>query len=439
MLSLNTDMRNLFKRLNSTSVMTRATGCLLVFFTVAYGSSAAFSKVRNPGDESLSIRTRMNEAYDANGIRLGDFDFSPSITNALRYTDNVYATDVGAVHDFIYSVRPDLNLRSDFVRHEINLGFSAEHGMYKDNTGEDYTDIDAAITGRFDLTGQTAMPLNLSYQREHIRRGSPDDLNVEEPTIYDLIEAGIGLVHRGHTLTMKALTDVKRYVYDENGGIAGADGSDRDRYEFSLYNSIGMAEEARLAPYVYSNLKSISYDNDFNVDGLDRDSDEIEAGVGTIVEFSEITRASFNIGYVNRSYSDSNLSDIGALTYGFNLTWEPSPLAMFLLKGDRSIEETSILGSSASVDTNISLGMDYELFPNVFLYPSVGYQERDYEDIDKTVTAYNTGLDGTYKMNQNMWLSVSYRYITQDDEGADTDGVDTYDENTYGLSLKLQF
>ncbi len=437
--SLNTDMRNLFKRLNSTSVMTRATGCILVFFTVAYGSSAALSKVRTPGDESLSIRTRVNEAYDANGIRLGDFDFSPSITNALRFTDNVYATDVGAVHDFIYSVRPELNIRSDFVRHEINLGFSAEKGMYRDNTGEDYTDIDASVIGRLDLTGQMSMPLKLSYQREHIRRGSPDDRNVDEPTVYDLIEAGIGLVHQGQTLAMKALADVKRYVYDEDGGVNGTDGSDRDRYEYSLYNSIGMAEEARIAPYIYSNLKSISYDNDVDFDGVDRDSSEYELGVGTIVELSDITRASFNIGYVNRSLSDSSLSDIGALTYGLNLSWEPSPLAMFLLKADRSIEETTILGSSASVDTNVSLSMDYELYPNVFLNPSVGYQERDYEDIDKTITAYDAGIEGTYKMNQNLWLSLSYRYITQDDTGEDTTGVDKYDNNTYGLSLKLQF
>lgn len=437
--TLNKDMRNIFKRLNSTSVMTRATGCILVFFTVAYGSSTALSKVRNPGDESLSIKTRTNEAYDANGVRLGDFDFSPSIVNSLRYTDNVYATDVGAVHDFIYSVRPSLNISSDFVRHQINLGFSAEHGMYKDNTGEDYTDFDASLTGRLDLTGQTSVPMDLTYQRQHIRRGSPDDRNVDEPTVYDLINAGIGLVHQGHTLAIKALTDAKRYIYDENGGIAGSDGSDRDRYEFSLYNSIGMAEEARISPYIYSNLKSISYDNDVDFDGIDRDSSEYEVGIGTIVEFSEITRASFNIGYVNRSVSDAALSDIGALTYGFNLSWEPSPLAMFLLKGDRSIEETTIIGSSASVNTNVSLGMDYELFPNVFLYPNVGYQESDYEGIDKTITSYNTGIDGTYKMNQNMWLSVSYQYITQDDKGADTTGVDEYDSNTYGLSLKLQF
>lgn len=437
--SLNTDMRNLFKRLNSASVMTRATSCILVFFTVAYGSSAALSKVRNPGDESLSIRTRMNEAYDANGVRLGDFNFSPSITNSLRYTDNVYATDIGTVHDFIYSVRPDLSLRSDFVRHEINLGFSAEHGLYKDNTGENYTDIDASVTGRIDLTGQTSVPLDLSYQREHIRRGSPDDRNADEPTVYDLIEAGAGLVHQGHSLAMKALADMKRYVYDESGGIGNTDGSDQDRYEFSLYNSIGMAEEARIAPYIYSNIKSISYDNDVDFNNIDRDSSEYELGVGTIVELSEITRASFNIGYINRNFSDSSLSDIGALTYGLNLSWEPSPLAMFLVKADRSVEETTILGASASVDTNVSLSMDYELYPNVFLNPNVGYQERDYEDIDKTITAYSTGIDGTYKMNQNMWLSMSYQYITQDDEGADTTGVDKYDNNTYSLSLKLQF
>ena len=438
--SLNTDMRNLIKRLNNTSLLTRGVGCVLVFFTVAYGSSAALSKVNDAGDDSLSIKTRVNEAYDPNGMRIGDLNFSPSITNSLLYTDNVYATNVGAVHDFIYSVRPELNIRSDFVRHEISADFSAESGMYRNITGENYTDYNASVSGRLDITGQTAMPLDFSYQRGHVRRGSPDDRSGDEPTVFDLIESSIGLVHQGHTLAVKAIADAKRYIYDDSASETGiVDNSDRDRNEFSLYNSIGMAEEARLAPYVYSNIKSISYDNDLDRDGFDRDADEYEIGVGTIAELSEITRASFNIGYLNRNLSDSNLSDIGALTYGFNLSWEPSPLAMFLLKGDRSLEETTLLNAAASVDTTVSLTMDYELYPNVFLNPVVGYQERDYEGIDKTITSYNAGLDGTYKMNQNLWLSASYRYITQDDEGADATGVDEYDSNTYGLSLKLQF
>lgn len=404
------------------------------------GAAMAQQLHQTPGDEKLSIRTRMNPAYDPSGLRVGDFNFSPSITNSLRYTDNVYATDIGKVHDFIYAVRPELNIKSDFVRHEIGAGFSAERGLYRDITSENYTDYNASLSGRLDVTGQTSVPMDFSYQRAHYLRGSPDERSSSRPTVFDLFKAGAGIIHKGQTLVMKVLADAQRYIFQDNSsGDVEIDNSDRDRDELSLYTSVGFSEEGYFAPYIYSNLKDISYASSGSRQGFNRDSNEYEIGVGTIASISEITRASFNIGYLNRDMSDKALDDIGALTYGFNLAWEPSPLVMFLLEGNRTTQESVLSGASASVVSDIGLTMDYELFPNVFLYPTVGYQERDYEGIDKVVTSYRAGINGTYKMNQNLWLSLSYRYITQEDNGEDTTGEDEYDGNTYGLSLKLQF
>jgi hypothetical protein len=437
---INANMRSIFKRLYNSSPMAKSTGFLIVFFCVAYGSSAALSEVRDLGDESLSIKTRIHKAFEPSGFRLGDINIFPSLINALNYTDNVYASRIGAVEDFVRTVRPELNIRSDFIRHQINLNFSAERGLYKKITSENYTDYNASIDGRVDITGQTSAPFSLSFERGHIRRGSPDDRASLEPTVFDLWQASTGLVHQGQTLAMKAIAEIKQYFYDENITAAGRiDNSDRDRKELSLYTSIGMAEEAYLAPYVYSGLKSISYDKDIDRDGFSRNSSEYELGTGTIINLSDITRASFNVGYLNRHFSESRFANINAFTYGFNLSWEPSPLVLFLFKGDRAIREVITTDSSASIDSTISLTADYELFPNVSLSPTIGYQESEYEGIDKTITAYNGGIDTTYKMNQNLWLSLSYRYITQDDEGADSDGADEYKNNTYGFSLRLQF
>jgi hypothetical protein len=395
---------------------------------------------QTPGDEKLSIRTRMNPAYDPSGVRVGDFTFSPSITNSLRYNDNVYATNAGKVQDFIYAVRPELSIKSDFVRHQISAGFSAERGLYRDITSENYTDYSASLGGRIDVTGQTSVPMDFSYQRAHYLRGSPDERSSSRPTVFDLFKAGTGIIHKGQTLVMKILADAQRYIFkDSETESETIDNSDRDRDELSLYTSVGFSEEGYFAPYIYSNLKDISYASSGDRQGFSRDSNEYEIGVGTIASISEITRASFNIGYLNRDMSDRNFEDIGALTYGFNLAWEPSPLVMFLLEGNRTTQESVLSGASASVVSDIGLTMDYELFPNVFLYPAVRYQEREYEGIDKVVTSYRAGINGTYKMNQNLWLSLSYGYITQEDEGEDTDGEDAYDSNTYGLSLKLQF
>jgi hypothetical protein len=258
--------------------------------------------------------------------------------------------------------------------------------------------------------------------------------------VFDLFQTSAGLVHRGQRLAMKAIADFKRYIFENDRTETGfIDNAERNRDEYSLYGSIGMSEEGYIAPFIYSNLKSISYEINSDRNGLNRDSDEYELGVGSIINFSDITKAAFNIGYLNRSFADNNLEDIGDLTYGINFSWEPSPLMMIVLEGNRTTRETFNTLSSASLATDLRLTVDYELFPNVFLKPNMGYLKEDYEGIDKILTGYNAGLTGTYKINQNFWLSMNYKYITQDEEGADAEGDDTYDSNTYGLSLKMQF
>lgn len=411
----------------------------LLFCGTILTSKVVNANVETPGDESLSILTRQNPAYDPLGMRIGAFTLYPSISTGLSYNDNVYATDAGKVHDLIFTTRPSLNINSDFVRHSISASFSAEDGLYRNISSEDYTDYSASLGARFDIAGQTSMPLSFSYEKQHIRRGAPDDRAGDEPTTYHLIQSTAGLVHSGHTLAMKAIAGIKRYVYDNVSTLtAEIDNGDRDMNDYSLYTSVGMAEEAVFAPYVYSNLRSIDYDRNIDNDGYNRDAFEYEGGVGSIVNLSRVTRASFNVGYLGRDMDDTRFEDISALTYGLNLIWEPSTLAAFKLQGRRTIGESTIENAGASIDSNIDLSMEYEMFVNFILAPRAGYTFIEYEGVDKEVVRKSAGLDATYKMNRNVWANASYRYTDQTESGSVND-FDEYTNNIYFLSLKLQF
>jgi hypothetical protein len=399
----------------------------------------AVANVKTPGDESFSVLTRQNPAYDPNGIRAGDITFFPSLNTGIAYNDNVYATQVDQMHDLIFTTQPALSIASDFVRHSISASFSAERGLYRDITSENYTDYGASLNGRLDLTGQTTMPINLSYEKLHIRRGSPDDRAGDEPTTYHLMQSTMGLVHSGHTLAMRAIAGFKRYVYDNiETAFSSIDNGDRDYNDYSLYTSIGMAEEAFFAPYVYSNIRRIDYGRDIDNNGYRRDADEYEAGVGSIVNISKVTSGSFNIGYLGRDIEDSRFSKMNALTYGLNLIWQPSTLAAFRLEGKRMIGESTLEDAAGSYDSSLRLSMDYEMFTNVIFTPNLSYSLSEYDGIDKEVKRVGGGLDATYKMNRNMWVTGSYRYTDQSESG-NLGNNDEYSNNTYFLSLKLQF
>jgi len=403
-------------------------------------SGPALANVKDFGDENLSISTRLNPAYDPQGYRMGDINFRPSLTNALKHTDNVYATNVNQIHDLIYTVKPSIDIKSDFVRHDLHAGAWLEKGTYRDISSEDYEDWSTNVGGRLDLTGQTSMPVDLSFTRQHVRRGSPDERSSLKPSMYSVFEGTMSLIHQGQTLAMKVIANLKRFVFDDTIGLAGTiDNGDRDRNRYNLYTSVGMNSEAFFAPYVYSNIVKLDYDRAFDDNNFNRDSFEYEGGVGTIINFSDITRASFTVGRVHRDMQDRQFDDISAMTYGVNLIWEPSTLASFLLEGDRTIQESTGNNVSASVDSALRLTVNYELFPNLIVQPSAGVVERDYKGGAGGKTQTLDGrLQMTYKMNQNMWFTTTYQYINQDLKESGP-GLTEYKSNTYGVSMKLQF
>lgn len=400
----------------------------------------AMANVKSPADESLSINTRYNPDYDPQGIPAKGFTLYPSITNAIKYSDNVYATSIDRIHDYLFTVRPELNIKSDFERHSMNANLFLEKAYYHDITSENYRDYGASINGQFDIVDGTYIPASINFRQEHVRRGSPDEQVSEEPTVYKMVEGTTGFVREGQNVAVKMMAGFKRFVFDNTVGLAGEiDNGDRDRNEYSLYTSVGMAEDAIIAPFIYGDIRDINYDRAFDDNGFNRDAFQYEMGIGTIVNLSDVTRLSFNIGRINRSMEDDQFSDINAMSYGVNLLWEPSTLASFLLEGDRTIEESTLDNISASINSSLRLSMNYELFPNLFVQPSAGYLEREYEGPDAgTLETIDAALQMTYKMNQNLWLTTSYRYINQDEKEPSPE-LESYESNNYSVSLKMQF
>jgi len=97
------------------------------------------------------VRDRARPEIDPLGVRLGSFLLYPALSTGLVYNDNVFATQNNTKSDFIATVVPRFDLRSNFGRHELRLTAEAEAGRYFDNASENYVDYNLAGTGRLDV------------------------------------------------------------------------------------------------------------------------------------------------------------------------------------------------------------------------------------------------------------------------------------------------
>ncbi len=411
---------------------------LIVTSGIVIGSTTAFSNIPNPAD-LLSLNTRINPDYDPTGIKIADFRLGVAIDTDIVYDDNIYATDSNKESDTIYTVRPSIYIQSDWIRHAVSANATLKRGFYHENTSENFADYQAFIKGRIDVSGNTSLPLEISYERNHIGRDSAEDRTGKEPSVYELWTGTSGLIHEGGSFALKILATIRNYAFDKvetTPGIFLHD--DRNRQEYSTYTSIGTREDARFSPFIYAGFTNILYNNSLDRNGENRDSKEYEAGTGAIVNLSDITRASFNLGYVSRDLQDPSLRDINDYSYDVNIRWEPSTLLSLTLRGRRTLEESILAGASAYILSRIDISAKYELFPNVFIDPSVSYSISEYEGIDKELQRFSVGMETTYKMSRNLWLLGRYQHTTQNDK-ASVRSPDDFSNNIYNLSLRMHF
>lgn len=393
---------------------------------------------REERDSELSVRTRRAAAYDPHYIQMGEWTLAPSVETFTRYMDNVYATDNNKQEDFVYGVRPEVVLRSNFLTHQLNANFYVEDGNYNKIKEEDYTDYGADVSARYDVYPGMAIPLVLGYSQNHSRRDEPEDRTSIDPAVYKVTKGQTGVRLTGDFLEINARAGFQNVTYEDTTSFAGTpvDNSSRARTIYTNNVKVGFPQEAMIAPYVYGTVQSTRYDRDRDIFNISRDSRDVEGGVGSYFNFTDVLRSSLETGYVRREFDDSSLDPVGALTCSVNLNWDATTLASFALTGDRSIRETAT-SSSSQIQTTIGLGMIYELAPNIILKPAIGYLQRDYQQSDNKIKAYTADMEGLYKINPNIWASLKYRGISQDEDNSSA-GNGSYDGNTITLSLKFQ-
>ncbi len=396
---------------------------------------------REKREQELSVRSRRSPSYDPQNIRIGEIIFAPSIETYTTYSDNVYGRSDNEREDVIFGVRPELKIRSDLPLHQIGFTFSADDASYKKLKEENYTDYVADFDGRFDVYPGFAIPLSFSYRQQHSGRDDPEERISAEPTIYRLLQGRTGLRLTSSYVEVNALTGFERYKYDDTLSFSGAliDNSARDRDVLSNTVSVGVPQTSIIAPFVYLSHKTTTYDQGVDSFNISRDSDETEIGVGSIFNFTPVTRSTFRIGQTTHNFDDPRADEIKVISYSADLNWDPSTLAAFTLTGSRGIEEVFV-NSGARIETALQLGMTYELAPNILLRPSIGYIEKEYEEFSEGKTkSIVGGMELTYKVNPNIWATLEYTGITEEAESNPGGiGVEGYDKNTITLSMKFQ-
>lgn len=380
-----------------------------------------------------TVRSRERPELDPLGVHLGSFFLFPSLTGGVSYDDNVYATDNNEKSDFIYTIAPRIDARSDWNNHALNFAAGGQLGFYNDETDENYQDAFARANGRLDVSRNFAMRGHLSAQRDHEERGDPDSISgAAEPTVFYIVEGGLNGTHRFNRLSVTAGSDIRRLQYTDTDAVGGGtiDNSDRDRTQLRPAVQVGYEFSPGYSAYVRGEGDIRRYDKDDNA-GFTRNSSGYDVVGGASVDLTGLLFGDFYAGIRQRFYEASQFDTLTGPVVGSKLTWIPTGLTTVVLDIENQVIETISTNTSGYTSSAVDLGVDHELLRNLILSAGAGFRYDDFEGSSRTDKYFLGRVGADYLWNRYLSLGARYRFLRRD---SDASGAD-YTSNVVSLLL----
>ena len=375
------------------------------------------------------------DAFAPLGLRTGAFLVLPSVELTGGYDTNPARTPNGRSSSFV-TVSPEVIARSDWTRHEVTASLRGSYTAYDKTPELDRPSFDGKITGRLDVTRNTAL---IGEGILIVGTDNPGSPNVQAGLtrfpIYTTLGGTFGLTQRFNRVEVTAKGTVERTEYQESKFTDGTTGSNADRD----YNRFGGTLRTSydlmpgLKPFVEVAADTRQHDLEFDRFGLRRDSDGWSVKGGSTFDVSRVLTGEASIGWINRKYEDASLQELNGFLFDASLIYVMSALTKVKLTAQTVAAETTVPGTAGVLTRNAGIELEHSFRRWLVGAVKFNYGLDDYVGSTRKDDRYSIGGTLTYKFNR--WAQAKAE-IRQEWLRSTVAGVD-YDATVFMLGMKL--
>jgi len=376
------------------------------------------------------------------GYHAGNFRLRPSVSITGKYEDNIFATDTAEEHDFITIISPRLNVDSTWDKHSLRFKLGANLGRYADFDAENYNDYWLTMDGRYDLTASTNIFGGIGYGSEHEGRDSPDStFGGLYPTTYESRNAHLGIKTTQNDITYRIGLTYEDLDFEDvptaSGGSIINNDRDRELIGFGVRGTYRLDDSRELYAQALYDVRDYQQSPDLN--GYFRNSDGYRFAVGIKNNVSKRSKAEAYIGYISQDYDDSRFDTVEALDFGGKLTFSPNANTKLTASLLRTLNETTVSGSSSYLHTSFSGKLEHKISPRLIPHFKLGYAESDYQDFGRKDEIFSAEAALKYYLAKNAYISAGYRFVERDSNDFGLVGdSDDYTNNSVFLAFTSQ-
>ena len=388
-------------------------------------ASSAFAQSGRPGQPPVQLGTQPRpsrpkkkepplDPYEPLGYRQGGLLYYPAIELIAGYDSNPEREPNGSGAK-VFTVAPELKLRSDWTRHEFKADLRGSYNWYSPDQEPSLNRpyVNAKANGRVDVTRDTRIDLDAKLLVSTDNPNSPNlQAGLSELPVYATFGGSAGLGHKFNRLDLSVKGAVERTVYQNSELLDGTTASNEDR-NYNQYAVIGRAGyELRpgVTPFVEVQGDTRKHDQPVDLSGFRRDSDGLTGKVGSTFELSRLLTGEIAVGYTHRTYQDPRLDSLGGFVGNASLLWTATALTSVRLTASSTVGESNVVGVSGILYRDVGLEVQHAFRRWLIGFAKAGYGSDDYAGSGRTDNRYYLGAGVTYKIDRNWQLKGEYRH-----------------------------
>lgn len=412
----------------------------------AYAQQSVESLLRSEKsdfDERVGVRN-VPEEYNAYGFNYKGFQIRPEMLTELQYNDNVFAEEDGGESDLIMSLRPTVTISKSYDVLELATRMRANIERFKEFDGDDKEEFTTEFGGKYEPNLKWNVPFNLRYNKSARARGNPQNATaLDEPTNIEETSATIGIERNFNRLSVRLLGKYGNFDFEDGTTQNGATPvifSDNNRsthganLRFSYLFPRNSTGKSGHLVFLDLDLQEQQFEKNSFQNGafttFKRDNTTYNAIAGFTTTYKGLLEASLGVGYLSRDYEAAQLDTLNSMDFIGEVKYSLTPKIALDLQADRSFTQSSDT-QTGIVETEYSIGSDYEIYHNLFWRSNFAYKNFEFSDIDREDDDYRFSTNLRYFINNNFYTQLGYSY--QDRSSTVTDR--SFDRSVISLSL----
>jgi hypothetical protein len=408
--------------------------------TPANGVAGTVSTTRLTTGTAALLRRRTavdEDPFAALGGHAGTFLVLPAIEVTGGYDTNPARVPNGRASAFV-TVSPELLARSDWQRHEVTATLRGSYTAYDKTPEQDRPSFDGKVTGRFDVTRNTALIGEGTLIVGTDNPGSPNvQAGLTRMPIYTTLGGTFGLTQRFNRVEVTAKGTAERTEYEQSQFTDGTVGNNDDRNYNRFGGSLRVGYDLMPGLKPFAEVSADTREHDLALDrfGVQRDSTGWIAKGGSTFQLARLLTGEVAIGWINRSYKDPTLEELNGLLFDASLIYSMTALTNVKLLASTVAGETTVPGTSGVFTRNAGIEIEHSFRRWLVGAVKFNYGLDDYVGSPRKDDRITVSAALTYKLNRMAQIKGEVR---QEWLESTVPGVD-YTASVFLLGMRLQY